>query len=175
MINILPYKYKKNVHRLRILRIATTTIWMLILLVGVAGLLLLPLLITIDSRFAIVQKQILMLEKSGAVINPVDVVSLQSRATVLLSKLATPMPPAPTEYVALARSSDKAGVILSGFSMESGASPILELSGVASNRESLQKFIAVLEKDERVLKVESPVSNFVKSNNSPFRLRVTFK
>lgn len=175
MINILPYNHTKSIKRLRALRIGIVTVWAFILFVIVAALLLLPLLITIDSRFIIAQKQISILEKSGAVVNPVDVASIEDQVKVLSNKLAGALPTPPMEYVGLISNSSKVGVTLSGFLMENGTVSKLEVSGIATTREALQRFIALLEKDERVSKVESPVSNFVKNTNSSFRVTITFK
>jgi hypothetical protein len=174
MINILPYKQKKLIDRLRILRVVTTTLWAVIFLVGSAMLLLVPLLVTTNSRFAITEEQIRHLEQSGIVISPVDVASIRERTNALLAKLAASLPPSPTEYVAVVRGVQGPDITISGYSMGS-SEPRLEIVGTAATREGLQRFIATLEKHQRVASVESPVSNYVKRTNSSFTITVVFQ
>ncbi len=175
MINILPYSQKKSIEHLRMLRVATVTIWALAFLSGVAMLLLVPLLVMINGRFAIAGGQIEALERAGIVVRPVDVAALQSRSERVLAKLAAPLPTPPIEYIAIIRSASRAGIALTGFTLERGETPLLEVVGTATTREALQRFIEALEKDERVTSVESPVSNYVKSTNSSFIISVAFK
>jgi len=172
MINILPYSYKKDVNRLRRLRVFTVTIWAITILALIAVLLWFPLLVTINSRFAIANKQIAELERTGVVVSPVNVALLEERAKTLADKLATDLPPAPTQYVALIQSVPHSGITLSGFVVGATSALSIEVTGVAATREALQRFIAALEANEIVTAVESPVSNYVKSVQSPFSITV---
>lgn len=174
MINILPYHQKKAIERLRMLRVASVTIWALAFLAGAAMLLLVPLLVTINSRFAIAGGQIEELERAGIVVRPVDVAALEARTQRLLQKLAAPTAPSPIEYIAVVRGIPAQGITLSGYTTGESNAPILEVAGTAATREALQRFIAALEKDERIASVESPVSNYVKSAASPFTISITF-
>lgn len=175
MINILPYQNKKSVRTLRALRIVTTTVATFLILIGVAALLLIPLLITINSRFAIADAQIKELEKSGIIISPINVSTIETRANMLVAKLALPLPLPPTAYITTLTSIPRPGITLSGFSMSNAQTSTVEVAGFAATRERLQQFILLLENNDRIEKVESPVSNFVKSTNSPFSIVVTFK
>ncbi len=175
MINILPYSQKKSIERLRMLRVATVTIWVLAFLSGVAILLLIPLLVTINARFAIAGGQIEALERAGVVARPVDVAILQARTERLAAKLAAPLPVPPVDYIAIVRSVPAFGIALTGFTLETRESPLLEIAGTAQSREALQRFIAVLEQHEKIASVESPVSNYVKSVNSTFKISIAFK
>lgn len=175
MINILPYNHKKAIDQLRTTRVVTITLWAFILLVVIAGLLLVPLLVTIDSRFSLANSQIKQLEKEGVVVSSVDVAALESRVKALSEKLAAPLAPAPSDYIKVVQSIATPGIALSGFAMEKGEVPRLDIAGTASSREALQRFIAALEASESVAMVESPVSNYVKSANSSFSIKVSFK
>lgn len=174
MINILPHNQKKIVEKIRTLRVVAITLWALIALAVVAGVLLIPLFVTINSRFSIVNQQISALEQQGVVVSPVDVASLQERVNVLARKLTTKEVPSPIEYIDMIRSASVSGIVLSGFVFVPGQSPLVEVAGTASSRQSLQNFVATLEKNPTVTLVESPVSNYVKSTNSPFNIAVTF-
>lgn len=175
MSNILPDSQKKAVAKLRLLRIVTTTLWALTFLIGAAGVLLVPFIFMVNGRFALANQSLRTLESNGVAISSLDVAALEARTQALSKKLATELPMAPTEYIARVRSLAGTGIALSGFDMEAGDAPSLKVSGVASSREVLQRFVDTLQHDEGVVSVESPVSNYVKSTSSPFDITVTFK
>jgi len=50
----------------------------------------------------------------------------------------------------------------------------LALTGVASNRDVLRRFIALLEEEKAVSGVESPVANFLVEKDIPFTLEIDF-
>jgi len=149
---------------------------MIAALIAAAGFLLIPILMTINSRFAIVDKQLTMLEESGAVTDPIDVSNLMTRVVVLSEKLAAKSPTTPTGYIVIIRRNNPGGIQFSGFTMENSANAqTIKVTGMSSSRERLQQFVAMLAKDEAIEKVDSPVSNYVKSNNGPFVITVIFK
>ncbi len=71
------------IERLRILRVVTVTLWVGIALVIIGGFLLIPLMVTIDARFALANSQIKQLESEGIVVSSVDVAALEARAKAL--------------------------------------------------------------------------------------------
>jgi hypothetical protein len=175
MSNILPYHHKKFIHQIRVLRLATATMWSLVILVVAAGLLLVPQLVVVHSHYSIALEQIAQLERAGAVVDPVDIAALETRVAALSTKLAAPVLPVPTTYIAKVRAVTVSGVTLSGFSTDEGAAaPTLKVSGTSASREALRGFVEALEKTEGVASVDSPVSNYVKSVSSPFQISVTF-
>lgn len=175
MINILPYNHKKMVDRLRTARVVTITLWAYILLVIIAGLLLLPLSVAIDSRFSFANNQIAQLEREGIAVKDVDIAALEARTKTLLEKLAAPLRPSPLVYIDIVRSHASGGISLNGYAIEAGEGLVLKVAGTAASRETLQRFVAALQKEERIASVESPVSNYVKSAESPFSLTIMFK
>jgi hypothetical protein len=175
MINVLPTNQKKMVERLRVLRLVSVTLWAAVLLIIVAVLLLLPLLVTINSRYSLANMQLLRLEETGAVINPIDASAIAKQAQDLGAKLAADSSQTPIEYIGIVRLAATNGITLSGFSMQDIKNKKLEIAGSAATREALQRFIAVLQKSPGVKTVESPVSNFVKSTNSTFVVTITFE
>ena len=175
MINILPYKEKKAIKRLRFFRMATVSLWAGSMLVASASLLFWPTLITVNSRFNLISGQMQKFESSGIVTKPVDVLNLEYRTKTIATKLAATVPPVPTYYIAQVKKHLISGVTLSGFTLDPATSPTLTIVGTAGTREQLQAFIAELKKDAIFATVNSPVSNFVKNSQSQFTVVVTFK
>jgi hypothetical protein len=173
MINLLPYKEKKSIERIRGIRLIQTVIVGLIFIFIACLFLLFPTLININSRFSIASKQIDVLQKSGMVASDVDLASLNQRAQFSQSKLAIPETIQSTQYIGIVTSLVIDGVSINRFAVNSAK--LLEISGVVENREILQKFIKALEDNESVSLVDSPVSNFVKSKNSDFKITISFK
>lgn len=173
MINLLPYKEKKTIERIRGIRMAqaVTIAFFIVILAG--GVLLIPTLITINSRFAIATTQIKTLEHDGSITTDVDLSTLDTRSRIVKEKLALPISMEPTDYIELVRSSVPLGITLTRFTTDDGV--LLEVFGVAQNRELLQTFIASLEANPKVALVDSPVSNFIKNKNGTFRLTISFK
>lgn len=172
MINILPYNERKIIDRVRILRIITTLIWSLVILVLVGTILYFPTLITINSRYAIALNQMRLLEKSGTIISPVDVTSLDTRTRTLQAKLAATLSTTPIEYLSIARKLTPGDVNVTGFSVTKNT---LQITGIATTRRALQSYISILQNNSSIQSVDSPVSNFVKSVRIPFTISVTFK
>ncbi len=162
--------------RMRGLRAATVTMVAVVVLALVIGITLLPVMVAVNTRYAIAGNQLDLLQKSGAITNPVDIDALDVRLSAVAGKLAVPATASPIDYVGIIRSLASANVSLSGFSLHEGAATAtLTVTGVARTREALQQFVAGLEGDARISAVDSPVSNYVKSTNSLFTITVTFK
>jgi Tfp pilus assembly protein PilN len=173
MINLLPYKEKKSIERIRSIRLVRTVVAGFIVVFVVAGALLFPTFVTINSRFSIATNQIKNLEREGAIASDIDIASLQARAQAVQAKLSIPPITEPTAYVEIVKSIAQSGITIDRFSYQETKN--LEVSGVAQTREGLQSFIKNLEANEGVASVDSPVANFVKSKNSAFRINVLFK
>lgn len=173
MINLLPYKEKKSIERVRGIRMAQAISIAFLILILAGGVLLIPTFITINSRFAIATTQIKTLERDGSITTDVDLSTLEKRAKTIKDKLALPAVLEPTEYIDLVKASTPIGITLTRFTTDDGV--LLEVFGVAQSRELLQSFIASLEKNPKVALVDSPVSNFIKNKNGTFKLTVSFK
>lgn len=173
MINLLPYKEKRSIERVRLLRMVRTVFLGCTILIAMAGVLLVPTLLTINSRFRIATDQIASLERDGTLVSSVDLATLQKRARSVGTKLATPPTSGPVEYISIVRGAVVAGIGINRFATTEGGA--LAVYGTASTRSVLQSFIKVLESDTRVSAVDSSVSNFVKATNSPFSITITFK
>ncbi len=175
MINILPPQQKKVIAHLRSMRMITTSLFAAIVLVAVAGMLFLPTLQTINSRYTIALDQMHRLEAKGEVIKPLDITDLQSRIKTLKTKLAAVMPVSPLEYVQHIRNYETRGIHMTGYVMNTTDQPVMQIRGIADTREALQQLITDLQSDQTISSIDSPVSNFVKSTQGEFVITITFK
>lgn len=157
------------------MRIATVSVWSVVILIFVAGILFLPTLQTINSRYMIAKEQMERLEQSGAIAKAVDIEALVARTSVLTEKLAVAVPPSPMEYMQYVQKYRSDGIRITGYEMSAADKPIMQIRGVASTRENLQQFVGLLQAEPAVATVDSPVANFVKSSQSEFMITVTFK
>ncbi len=173
MINLLPYKEKKSIEKIRSIRLASTTAGAVVVIFIIAGTLLFPTFITINSRSSLAINQIKTLEQDGDIASDVDIASLENRAQNVQAKLSIPTTVQPTYYVELIKSIAPVGIVVDRFNLQETNS--LEVFGITDSREILQGFIRSLESNEKILSVDSPVSNFVKSKNSLFKLKILFK
>ncbi len=173
MINLLPYKEKKSIEHIRMVRMTRTVFFGCTILILMAGALLVPTLITINSRFSIATNQIAILQRDGTLVSSIDLATLEKRARVASSKLAAPIVPGPTEYIALIEKDAPVGIVINRFATSDTGG--LSVYGLSINRAILQSFVKTLESDSKVASVDSAVSNFVKATNSPFTITVTFK
>ena len=173
MINLLPYKEKKSIERIRFVRMVQAVTMALLLLIIISFVLLVPTWITINSRLNIVSNQVASLEKNGMIATSVDLASLEGRVASIKSKLAAPTQTSPTEFVNIIRALTPAGITINRFTTEDGV--LLEVFGVSQNRELLQSFIAALGADSSVAMIDNPVSNFIKNKNGTFKLTISFK
>ncbi len=146
-----------------------------IILMIIAAALFLPTLMTINSRYQIALAQVARLEAMGVIVKPVDIQSLNGRARTLEQKLAAPESPNPFIYIDRIRSTTPGGITLHGFSINDTTTLAVEVTGVASTRAQLQSFVASLQTDETVERVDSPLTNFVKGTQSDFTITVIFK
>jgi Tfp pilus assembly protein PilN len=175
MINLLPYQERKTIKRVRILRAASATLGALIILTITGGLLFLPSLMTISSRHALAEQQIARLEQEGVVASAVDIAALEDRANTLVSKFATPTGIPPIDRVATLRNRTTSGISLTGFVLDQEDPLQLEVNGTAASREALQRFVISLEEEASINTVDSPITNYVKSKDNEFTIRVMFK
>ncbi len=173
MINLLPYKEKKIIERMTIIRMVHTTIKGVGALLFILAILLVPTLLTINSRFTLANDQIKLVQKNSMIPSDIDLTTLEQRAVAAQAKLAsTPRTP-PTQYIALIKEATPPGIVIRQFGTEDGL--LFQVSGVSENRELLQSFIAVLQANGQVATVDNPVSNFIKNKNGEFKLSISFK
>jgi hypothetical protein len=174
MINLLPYNQKKIADRLVLLRIGIATVLGLVLLMVIGIILFVPTLLTINNRYTIATGQVEQFRASGAVVSPSEVSNLQDRTAVLVEKFAAPATLAPGDYIRLIQKTSISGISFTGFTLQPGEIPAMQVVGIAANREKLQAFVGALRKAQGVERVDNPLSNLVKSKNGDFVLTVQF-
>lgn len=174
MIDILPHPQKILIRRMRSMRIVTTCLFGLVVLVLIAIVLLLPTYETIRSRTVALSAYTKELEAKGAIVSSADIATLEARAGVVAEKLAGKVPDSPLVYISTIRANQIQGIRLTGYEIASSEKRMVQLRGVAATRQILQQFIATLQQDPRVSVVDSPITNFVKSAESEFTMTITF-
>jgi hypothetical protein len=173
MINLLPYKEKRTVEKVRLIRMITAVLFGLVIAVVIGGVLLVPTVLTVISRKKIADNQIALLERDGTLIRSEDLGALEGRTVLVNKKLAPLIGTQPTAHIARIDSLAPKGISINRFATtDTGA---LQIYGVASTRDVLQSFIKILSTDPHSSSVDSAVSNFVKATNSPFMVTVSFK
>ena len=157
MINLLPYKEKKSIEKIRFLRMLNSSIGGLFFLLASLFLLILPTIFTVDSRFKIYSQEIASLEKSGMISSEINLASLSEEAQKLKSLLVSQNELSIIDFISLVQNQVPGGVKIERFSSEDPK--VLEVYGSFDKRESLKSFIAILDNQPEFSKVDSPVSN----------------
>lgn len=175
MINLLPYQEKKLIQRIMIMRVVTTTLVVATILAVVGGLLFLPTLLTIGSRYDLAQSQISRLEQEGVVTSTVNIADLEKRTTTLEEKFAQVLPTSPIAYVTAVRQAVVPGITLVGYTLDKDQKKMLTVTGIAANREVLQSFANTLQTNDMIASIDNPIVNYVKSKDNQFTISVVFK
>ena len=174
MIDILPLNQKTMIRRIRFVRILTTILVSIVVLMIAAALLLLPTFETIQSRTTALHAYTRELEENGLITTTDDIATLESRTKLLSERLASKVPESPLIYIDIIKSYRIQGVRITGYDIPSPEKRMIQLRGIASTRQTLQQFITALDQDARIATVDSPVTNFVKSTDNEFTLTITF-
>lgn len=174
MIDILPLPQKILIRRMRWMRIATTCLVGVILLVVIAAVLLLPTFETIQSRKVALGAYTKQLEAKGAIVSAGDISALEARTAVVAERLAGKIPESPLSYINTIKANQIQGIRLTGYEVATPEKRMVQLRGVAATRQVLQQFIAALQQDSHISAVDSPITNFVKSAESEFTMMITF-
>ncbi len=175
MINLLPYSEKKDVERMRVLRIVSSALGFLIVLALLLCLLLTPTISTINSRYTLWQGEITRLEHAGVAVSSETIAQSESRAALLKKGFTANATLSPIDAIAVAEGVVPSGVTLSGFSFVAGVENTLSVQGVVTTREVLQMYADALQKQSTVAMVDNPVTNYLKQRDNEFTLTITFK
>lgn len=173
MINLIPYKQKSLIKRLRNLRILNSVLMALIILSAIVFILSIPTALAINARHALFVKELHTLEDNGEIVKEENVTNLQNKVKNIKEKFAADLAPSPLVYMDVVRRNINSGITLRGF--ESVSDQSIQVHGLANKRQDVQQLVDTLEQVETVDKVDSPVSNYIKSTNSEFVITVTFK
>ncbi len=174
MINLLTNGQKALVHKVRKTRIVIMICFGLISLSGISLLLFVPAYMTVQERYGVAQKQLESIAQDRP-ITPEMINSLSEDANKVLTLFSVSQNSNTLAFIDVVRQKSTRGVSISRIMSASREEKKLEIGGVATTRQALQDFENNLRQDDRVLGVESPVSNYVKNTNTVFFLKVTFK
>jgi hypothetical protein len=86
-----------------------------------------------------------------------------------------PVAPSTLDYIAILEEKKVPGVSVSRIQSDSRDKRTITIGGIAASRAKLQQYELSFRNDLRVEKVESPVSNYVKTQNTVFVFTITFK
>ncbi len=173
MINLLPYKEKKTIEKIRFLRLAQSLITVLIFLILASFALLLPTWLTISSRENIINKQISSLENGDLISDSIDLMELENKARSLKNIFQENQKDSLIDQINSVKSYANNGISIDRFN--ANESSMVEIFGISKDRKSLQDFIDNLNSDPNISLVDNPISNFVKNKNGAFNLTIKFK
>lgn len=175
MINLLPYTEKKDIERMRVVRMVIVAFVSLIVLVLILCALLMPTIFTINSRYTLWQGEITRLERAGAAVSAESMTESITRTELVQKDFVGSATLSPTDTITVARSIAPTGIKFSGFSFVAGVEHTLSIQGIVTTREVLQSYVDALQKQSRVVIVDNPVTNYLKQRDNEFTLTVTFK
>lgn len=173
MINLLPYKEKKTIEKIRFLRMLSSVLGAVMIMIFSLFLLILPTAFTVNSRFKIYSQEIVALEKEGMISNDINIGAVFEKAQKLKTLLVNQNSESVLDFISLVQKQAPTGINIEKFLAEDQKT--LQVFGSFDKRESLKGFINVLSSQPEFLNVDSPVSNFIKSKNGTFKLVILIK
>lgn len=173
MINLLPYKEKKIIERIRFMRLLNTVLVGIIIVFFIAAILIVPTFIMIRNRYILASNQIALLVHDEKIVSDVDIATLENGVQDVKQKLTQTPRKNPMAYIQLVQASVPKGLTIT--QMLVGKTPALIVVGNSQNRELLQTFIVKLESNPLIDHVDNPLSNLVKTKNGDFKITITFK
>jgi len=179
VINILPDKEKKILHREYWMRFFTMVLHLITLAGVVSILLLFPSYFISKSEENLVEEKLEMFNKE----NPNLTNNNMNKIIGDINSKLESFDKAKNSYQV---GDDVLGNILTSrtegisfsqilFNKKIADSSILEIHGIASNRDSLRNFKTVLDNNPSFSKVDLPVSNFLEKTNLPFTISIIMK
>lgn len=174
MSNILPLQQKKDIKKMKRLRFSIVGV---ALSIAIAGIVL--VLFVISSLLLRTERDSLALqihtarnstqaqEVDTAIVENIQKISALEKAVI--AKESKPL--YSTMQVILNTTQPGIRVSSVSFAVESNS---IRVEGVAQDRTTLETFTAYLKGLPQVTGVDSPLSNFIKSTQSPFSLTVVF-
>lgn len=174
MINLLTKKQKKTIHHIRILRIWISIVMGTVSLIGISLILFFPTLLIINNKYTSAQEDQKKVE-STSLITPESLTQLTKRVSETETVFAVPEHQSTLTHVEVIYEKKTPGITISRITNTSRENRTLEIAGIASTRTILAGYEASLREDPRIQKVESPVSNYVKTQDTVFILKIQFK
>lgn len=178
MINLIPIN--ERLKQIKAYRVRFAIMFFSISLVAwLAGLVfLVPAYISAKSRISSVGESIKIAKSVSSAKGEGNlefvIKEIQNRINILLSENKN-IPP--SQFLETIINDKPSGVRLTGFTGTDKGSGVmvLEVRGVASDRNSLLQFVQVLEKEEFFSRVEVPVSSFIEEKDLDFTFQIESK
>jgi hypothetical protein len=174
MINLLTNQQKKTVYHTRILRIWIVIIIGTISLISISLILFFPTFLVINGKYNEAKEDEKKIQASYS-ITPESVEALSKKISDTVVLFSGPGAPSTLNYLAILEEKKVPGVSVSRVQSDSRDKKTIVIGGIASTRAKLQQYELSFRNDVRVEKVESPVSNYVKTQNTVFVFTITFK
>lgn len=175
MINLLPYIEKKDIKRIRVMRMLTVALMSVIALALILCALLAPTILTINSRYTLWQGEVIRLEQAGAAVSAESMADSETRVERLKKEFIAPSTLSPIDAITIAQNAASKGITFSGFAFVAGTEQTLSIQGVVTTRDVLQRYVTALTQQSSVVTVDSPVTNYLKQRDNEFTLTVVFK
>ncbi len=179
LINVLPDKEKKIIHKEYLMRFFIVFLNMLTVAGIVSTFLLFPPYFLSKSKENLVENKLETLnrENPDLAINDIDKISkdINSKLEILSTNEASSQ--VNNKVINNILSSRTDGIIFTQifYNKKSTDSSILEIHGVANNRDSLRNFKTALDNNPNFLEVNLPISNFLEKTDLIFTVLITMK
>jgi hypothetical protein len=177
LLNLLPPERLRAWKRDYFIRLGTSALYLLTLVVVGGGALLVPSYLYLHQEIALHQKESLALDAELAT-DKGQQTSKQlagiTNSITYLSRLATTTPASGAIRAVL--SAPRSGVVLSGISFSpplTGPNGSMILTGIAATRESLQNYSQELQALPYISSVDLPISSFAKDSSIPFTITLS--
>lgn len=170
MINLLPEQEKKMMQRIRLFRLINACLVGVAVLMVVGALLSIPTFVTVANRYELAQAQVSSLIESEKMVSDVDTAALEASLAEVSKKLAPSASDALVQQVSEIRALAKSPLTLTRITVTDPYT--IDLYGTAPSRENLQGFAGALSAVGGVDRVDSPLSNLVKTKDGAFKLTV---
>lgn len=179
VINVLPCQEKKSLRREYWMRFFTMLL-NLIALIGVLSIFLLsPSYFLSQLKENLIENRLEVFNKENPELATNDVEKIIKDINSKLGLLNSENPPYQVndKVIDSILSSRTDGITFSqiSFNKKTADSTILEVHGVANNRDSLRNFKTVLDGNENFTEVNLPISNFLEKSNLNFIISITLK
>lgn len=179
MINVLPTEEKQSIKKEYYFRLATVNLFFISLVVIIATGLLVPSYLYSTTKVNSLATNFAVLNQTNADISEDDlskIITDINNTLVLLSNNNNKFDVS-NNVLGTILSLRIDGIVFSSISyMErTDANRIVELQGVAKNREILSSFQDKLESDQNIAGVDLPISNFTKRTDIDFKVTIKMK
>ena len=179
VINILPLREKKILKKEYWERFTTMIMNLIAVLGTLAVLLLFPAYFLSNARESMLEGQLRVFNEENPGLTTENIDKVKNDINVKLGTLAKGETPYQFNEKVLDSilSSRTSGITFSQilFNKNGSDTPMLEVRGVAKNRDSLRNFKTVLDSNSNFANVDLPVSNFLEKEDLSFNISILIK